>query len=47
MYDDNVYRQMEFEDDTGDVFDLNEFDLPINFLSNIFNGKASTDEALI
>ena len=46
-YNDNIHGTMKFEDGTGNGLDLNEFDSSINFLSNIFSGKTSIDEALI
>ena len=36
-----------FEGDTGNELELSDFDSPIKFLSNLFNGKISIDKALI
>ena len=38
---------MKFEDNTGNELDLNEFDLQIKYLSNIFNEKTSIDDVFI
>ena len=45
-YDDSIHGIMKFESDTGSGLELSEFDLPIKFLSNMFNGKTSIDKIL-
>ena len=34
-----IHEKMKFEDDASNDIDLNAFDLKIEFLNNIFDGK--------
>ena len=46
-YDGSIHGTVKFEDNTGSDLDVNEFDLLIKYLSNIFNGKTGIDDTFI
>ena len=42
-----IHEKMKFEDNASSDIDLNAFDLKIEFLNNIFDGKKIIDKDLI
>ena len=38
-YDNSIHSTTKFEDSTSNMIDHGKFDLPTEFLNNLFNGK--------